>query len=191
MMLKAENLEPACPVEFNNLISILFVFYGLEEMLTDSQNLTRDQFKGKWKHTLGDEYTGKNSRARYKRMKEAHDDAKARLFTAAAAHGLLSRLDKHIMSSAEKAQYSRTSPEETARLREKIAELLKQEKEDRFFHSQLNPVQGWQVPQPMVMKTPDSSSSTGLPIQTYTSGNLTLKENEDEALTLETMVSPW
>ena len=63
----------------------------------DSQMLSKDQFKNKWKATLGDEYTGKNSKARFKNMKECHDEAKNRIFVAAAEHGLLSRLGHHLM----------------------------------------------------------------------------------------------
>ena len=37
MMLKADKLEPACPQEFHNLRSLLTVFYGLEELLTDAE----------------------------------------------------------------------------------------------------------------------------------------------------------
>ena len=69
VMLKAEKLEPACPKEFHNLISLLFVFYGLEDMLEDSVKLSLAEFKNKWKQTLGDEFTGKNSKARFKLMK--------------------------------------------------------------------------------------------------------------------------
>ena len=79
MMLKAEKLEPACPQEFHNLISLLFVFYGLEELLADAENLSKDQCNDKWKQTLGDEHTGKSSKARFRRMKESHDEANHRI----------------------------------------------------------------------------------------------------------------
>ena len=119
-------------------------------------------------------------------MKEAHDDAKNRIFVAAAAHGMVTRLGQHISQSAAEAEHKRASPAEAVALRAKIAELLAQERDVRqnyFYH---HPTSGWHMPKPMVQigqrppvtLTP-SSSSTGQPAQTYTAGEVTLRDDSD------------
>ena len=88
MLLNAATVETVDSMEFHSLITVLFVFYGMEEMLTDACTLSRALFKDKWKQTLGDEHSGQQSMLRYRRMKEYHDEAKNRIFIAAAENGL-------------------------------------------------------------------------------------------------------
>ena len=158
-------------------------------MLDDSQTMVLDSFKEKWKPVMGDEFTGKSSRARFQRMKEAHGDAKNRIFVAAAAHGMVTRLGQHIGQSAAEAEHQRSSPAEAVVLRAKIAELMEQERDEKqnyFYH---HPTPGWRMPKPLVQigqrppvtLTP-ASSSTGQPSQTYTAGEVTLNDNSEATL---------
>ena len=141
--------------------------------MADADRLTLAEFKEKWRGSLGDEHTGEKSRKRYKKMKERHDAAKNQIFLAAASHGLVPRLERHIKESAEDAEYKRTSPEEAASIRERIARLLDQDKEDRHRRSLANPHILWKMPQQ------DASTPTEHPAQSYTSGSVTLKGNQE------------
>ena len=103
-------------------------------------------------NTIGEEHSGKSSKSRFRRMKEAHDEAKNRLFIAAAENGIVDILDWHVQSSAAEAAHTPVSQEETARLHEQIEQILAKEKEDRHrcFHEGLTT--GWKMPKPAVMK---------------------------------------
>ena len=157
-------------------------------MLEDAVNLSKDAFKEKWKTALGDEYSGRSSKARYRKMKESHDLAKNRLFTAAAATGMTKRLGEHIKDSAEEAQYKRASPAAAAALREKIAEILAREKQERFSHYHGLPTSKEQRTQPVALTdmrpaakhTPASSSTEPLS-RTHTRERATLQHVADAA----------
>ena len=116
-------------------------------------------------------------------MKEAHDDAKNRIFLAASAHDLVTtkRLQHHITESAEEAQRTRLTMEEQARFREKVAKMLETEKQERFSSHKAYPAAGWKMPQPMVwstpVTTPAASSSAMQPPHCHTNGQVTLKDN--------------
>ena len=64
-MLKADTLPQVSLPAFQELLGTLFVFYGLEDMITDVTNLNSEAFHHKWRGVLGDS-VGKQSRARYR-----------------------------------------------------------------------------------------------------------------------------
>ena len=64
-------------------------------------------------------------------MKNFNDEAKNRIFLAAAENGLLSHLGDEMMDSAKKRGEKRVSLEETVRLRAEIASILECEKDER------------------------------------------------------------
>ena len=180
-MLKAENLGTADTVEFHSMISVLFLFYGMEEMLNDAHTLSRDAFKSKWKQTLGDENTGRSSVARYKKMKDYHDEAKNRIFIAATENNLVRRLDQHMLDSAVSAQYTQASLAEAARFREKIKEILQREKEERHSSLQGRPLPAWTAPHYV-----PASSSAGPATESHASVPVTLRSHMES-----TMDQPW
>ena len=170
-MLKADTLPQVSLPAFQELLGTLFVFYGLDEMLTDVTNLSGDQFQAKWRGVLGDA-VGKQSRSRYRKMKQAHDDAKHRICLAASHHHLTKTLDSNLIRG--QTEILKEKPD-LPQLRERVMELLEKGRETRYSNFRGFMPHGWTGPtQPTTGFRPFSSEVKNTTDEDTTRPGLTL-----------------